>query len=343
MNRKRFLISSLSLLGSSGIGALPVPIEDRNKKKPLYRRPPYLSKGDTIGITCPAGYISSEDAAPAISQLKAWGYEVESGRTIGKRDFTFGGTDDERRADLQEMLDNRKIKAILCARGGYGVVRIIDKLRFEKFQQHPKWIIGFSDITTLHCHIHHHCGIATLHAKMCNSFPADISQASPEQLAGINSIRQCLTGEAITYEAPAHPANRKGKAEGELIGGNLSIIENLSGSRSDINTDGKILFLEDTGEYLYHIDRMFWNLKRSGKLNKLAGLIIGGFNIKKEEDPDDTFGIDLTGIVNEKVKGYRYPVCFGFPVGHQKNNQALPCGMAHRLIVSEEGTRLQKK
>ena len=343
MNRKKFLGTTFPMLAAPGLHAMIPEAIEQSSGHASFRIPRPLHKGDTVGITCPAGYITAADTEPAIKQLKAWGFRVALGNTIGRRNFTFGGTDEERLNDLQQMLDDRNIRAILFARGGYGAVRIIDKLNFEKFRQHPKWIIGFSDITTLHCHIHRQLGIATLHAKMCNSFPAEPQGATEEQRIGIESIRQCLTGEDFNYTAPPHPANRIGKASGVLIGGNLSIIESLAGSRSDINTDGKILFLEDTSEYLYNIDRMFWNLKRSGKLSRLAGLIIGGFNIKKEDDPDDTFGIDLTGIVNEKVKGYRYPVCFGFPVGHQKNNQALPCSVNHRLIVSAKGTRLQKK
>jgi muramoyltetrapeptide carboxypeptidase len=343
MNRKKFLLSSLSLLGTSGIGALPVALEGGKKKKTVLRRPPCLRRGDTIGITCPAGYITPADTEPAVRQLEAWGFRVLLGNSVGKRDFTLGGTDEERRVDFQQMLDDRKIRAIMCARGGYGAVRIIDRLKFDRFLAHPKWIIGFSDITTLHCHIHANFGIASLHAKMCNSFPADIATATPGQLDGIESIRQCLAGETIVYNAPAHPGNRIGKASGVLIGGNLSILENLSGSRSDIHTDGKILFVEDTGEYLYNIDRMFWNLERSGKLRRLAGLVIGGFNIKKEESPDDTFGSDVVTIVNEKTGRYRYPVCFDFPVGHQKNNMALQCGVRHQLIVGENGTQLHSK
>lgn len=342
MNRKKFLGTTLPLLAASGLHATMHEADQASHDPTSFHIPPYLKKGDTIGITSPAGYIDSTDTEPAIKQLEAWGFRVALGKTIGKRDFTFGGNDEERRIDLQQMLDDKKIRAILCARGGYGAVRIIDKINFEKFRQHPKWIIGFSDITTLHCHIHRNCGIATLHAKMCTSFPGNPADATEEQRMGIESIRECLIGDRIHYTAAPHPENRIGKARGVLIGGNLSIIESLAASRSDFRTDGKILFLEDTSEYLYNIDRMFWNLKRSGKLSRLAGLIIGGFNIKKEDDPDDAFGINLTEIVHEKVRGYRYPVCFGFPVGHQKNNMALPCGVAHRLIVAAEGTALQK-
>lgn len=301
--------------------------------------PPYLKKGDTVGITSPAGYIKIAEIQSAVMKLKEWGYNVKVGDSIGKRAFTFGGTDEERRADLQQMMDDKNIKAILCARGGYGLVRIIDQLDFTKFKANPKWIIGFSDITVLHGHIHNNYGIATIHSKMCNSFPDDWSKAEPIQIDTINSIADCLSGKKMSYTALPNAFNRTGEANGILIGGNLKTIESLSASNSDINTDGKILFVEDTKERLYSIDRMFWNLERSGKLDKLAGLIIGGFSIKAD-DPGDEFGYSIGEIVSAKIKDYTYPVCFDFPVGHQKNNYALKCGVKHQLRVSATETRL---
>jgi muramoyltetrapeptide carboxypeptidase len=260
---------------------------------------------------------------------------VKIGESIGKRNFTFGGTDEERRKDFQMMMDDSSVKAILCARGGYGVVRIIDQLDFTKLKAKPKWIIGFSDITVLHNHLNRRLGIASLHSKMCNSFPEDWSKAEPIQIETILSIRDALTGLKMKYTAPSNSNNKIGKAEGILVGGNLKTIESLAASTSDLYTAGKILFVEDTGEYLYSIDRMFWNLKRSGKLFKLKGLIIGGFKLRKDEGAnDDEFGKTIEQIVLEKVKEYDYPVCFDFPVGHQKNNFALKCGVKHKLEVS---------
>jgi muramoyltetrapeptide carboxypeptidase len=295
--------------------------------------PPYLNKGDVIGICCVAGYITLEDAQSSINKIKEWGFEVKIGDTIGKRDFTFGGTDEERLNDLQQMIDDKNIKAIMCARGGYGSVRIIDKINFINFTLHPKWIIGFSDVTVLHCHINRNYGIATLHSKMCNSFPTDWSTAEPMQIDSIESIRKSLIGEKNNYTIAPNKNNIAGKAEGILIGGNLRTIETLAGSVSDIKTDGKILFVEDTDEYLYNIDRMFWNLKRTNKLSKLKGLIVGGFKIK-QDDPGEEFGKTLEQIVIEKVAEYNYPVCFDFPVGHQKDNFALKCGINHKLVVN---------
>jgi len=279
--------------------------------------PKYLKMGDTIGITCPAGHITLDELQPAINTMQQWGFKIKIGNTVGKIDNTYGGTDPERLADLQAMLDDENINAIMCGRGGYGAVRIIDGLSFKKYQRNPKWMIGFSDITVLHSHINKNYGIATIHSKMCNSFPADISKAEPVQINSIDSIRLCLIGERMRYLATPNEKNKTGIGEGVLVGGNLKTLETLAGSKSDIDTDGKILFVEDTGEYLYSIDRMFWNLKRSGKLSNLKALIIGGFKIKKDDEGEE-FGRSLEDIVLEKIKEYNYPVCFDFPVGHQK-------------------------
>lgn len=341
MKRKNFISS---ILPAAAIAMQPLHLlgRDGTGEENYTRVPPYLRKGDVIGITCPAGYITLEEIQPAISKLKEWGFEVKVGEAVGKRDFTFGGTDEERLKDLQLLLDNKKIKAILCARGGYGVVRIIDKIDFKQFALRPKWIIGFSDVTVIHSHLHKNLGIASIHSKMCNSFPADWNAAEPVQRETIESIKKCLTGEKMLYDIVPNEKNRTGMAAGVLVGGNLKTIETLAGSKSDINTDGKILFVEDTGEYLYSIDRMFWNLKRTGKLERLKALIIGGFKVKPAEDPAEEFGKQLQEIVLEKVAALGYPVCFDFPVGHQKNNIALKCGVKHQLIVTHDNCSLRE-
>lgn len=328
MDRKKFLSSVLT--AGAALPAMAASLH--NAETPLVV-PAALKPGDTIGITSPAGFITINDLQPAIQQIQSWGLKVRLGNTIGKRDFSFGGTDSERQKDFQQMLDDPTIKAIMCARGGYGAVRIIDELNFSKFQVKPKWIIGFSDITVLHTHINANYKTATIHSKMCNSFPEDWSKADPVQIETIVSIKDALTGVKMKYGATAHEKNRNGIAEATLIGGNLKTIETLAGSKSEIKTAGKFLFVEDTGEYLYSIDRMFWNLKRTGKLSQLKGLIIGGFKIKPDE-PGEEFGRTLHDIVWEKVKEYNYPVCFDFPVGHQRNNFALKCGVLHRLSVT---------
>ncbi len=330
MNRKNFVSSILA--AGAAFPALGYSVDEQPENAALI--PAYLKAGDIIGITSPAGYITLKEIQPAIQQIESWGLKVKIGSTIGKRDFTFGGTDAERVADFQHMIDDPTVKAILSARGGYGFVRIVDQLNFSKLKNQPKWMIGFSDITVLHSHLNRNFGIASIHSKMCNSFPDDWSKAEPIQIETILSIRDAITGVQMKYNTTPNEKNKKGIATGILVGGNLKTLESLAGSKSDLRTTNKILFVEDTGEYLYSIDRMFWNLKRSGKLDHLAGLIIGGFKIKASEDAAEEFGKDLYEIILEKIKDCNYPVCFDFPVGHQKNNYALKCGVKHQLQVS---------
>jgi len=333
MNRKDFLLSSSSMLAATKISLWSQELTGDESSPVLI--PPYLKRGDTIGITAPAGYITLEEIQPAIQVIENWGYKIKVGDTIGKRDFTFGGSDDERTEDFQKMLDDPKIKAILSARGGYGAIRIIDKLKWEKFKAKPKWVIGFSDLTVVHSFINRQFGIASIHSKMCNSFPDDWSKAEPIQIETIESIHNALRGEKMSYTAVPNTNNRNGIAEGKLVGGNLKTLETMAATVSDLITANKILFVEDTGEYLYSIDRMFWNLKRTGKLSNLKGLIIGGFKIKTDTDTED-FGRTLEQIVLEKVQPYKYPVCFDFPVGHQRNNFALKSGVRHALNVNAD-------
>lgn len=341
MKRKDFITSAVSVFAASALPAIPEITEANSPGNPAAIVPGYLKKGDVIGITAPAGYITAEAIAPSIQLMESWGYKIKVGDTIGKRDFTFAGTDEERLTDFQKMLDDPKIKAIMCARGGYGSIRIIDKINWSHFKVKPKWIIGFSDITVLHSHINRNFGIATLHSKMCNSFPDDWSKAEPIQVETIESIHQALSGKKMNYEATPGPDNRLGSGSGILVGGNLKTLETLACSASDLVTDGKILFVEDTGEYMYSIDRMFWSLKRTGKLSRLKGLIVGGFKISVEEGAED-FGKTLAEIVLEKIKKYKYPVCFEFPVGHQKNNFALKCGKKHKLEVKTGSVSLKE-
>ena len=329
MNRKDFISSAATLMGSAALPAVSMGNEEESA--PII--PGYLKNGDLIGITAPAGYITLEEIEPAIKQMESWGYRIKPGETIGKRDFTFGGTDAERANDFQQMLDDPKIKAIMCARGGYGAVRIIDKLNWIKFKIKPKWIIGFSDVTVFHSHLNRNFGISSIHSKMCNSFPEVWSEAEPIQVETIESIQRALSGKKMNYAAIPNTQNKPGTGEGVLVGGNLKMLETLAGTSSDLNTAGKILFVEDTGEYMYNIDRMFWNLKRTRKLSMLKGLIVGGFKVKVDEDSDD-FGRTLQDVVLEKAKAYNFPICFDFPVGHQKNNFALKCGIKHRLKVN---------
>ena len=333
MDRKKFLLAGSVIAGASLLPSLS-KAGTASDSDLQFTIPPYLKNGDTIGITSPAGYITAEEMQPAIQLMESWGYRIQLGTSIGKRDFNFGGTDEERLHDLQYMLNTNSVKAIMCARGGYGSVRIVDKLKWNLFKANPKWVIGFSDITVLHAQISR-LNVASIHSKMTNSFPDDPALADITQMKTIDSIRQALSGEKMTYDTPSVDFNRYGTTTGRLIGGNLRTLETMAGTSSDILTAGKILFLEDTGEYMYSIDRMFWNLKRTGKLASLNGLIIGGFGVKPD-DAGEEFGKTIYDVVMEKVSGYKYPVCFQFPVGHQRNNYALKCGVQHRLVINDE-------
>ncbi|WP_290795663.1 S66 peptidase family protein [Flavihumibacter sp. UBA7668] len=337
MERQDFLKHITALAIGSG---LPFDGFSAGNEELTASQPPFLKQGDRIAITSPAGYITREEIAPAIQQLEAWGLQVQLGSTIGKRDGTFGGTDLERTADLQELINDQSVKAILCARGGYGLIRIIDAVNFQPLRRNPKWMIGFSDVTVLHAHLFRKTGLASIHSKMCNSFPDDWFKADELQRATILSIRDLLFGKPMQFEFASSAFNKFGRGVGQLVGGNCKTIESIAGSASDLHTRGKILFLEDTGEYLYSIDRMFWNIKRSGKLEHLAGLIIGGFKHKPSENPAEEFGKNLQQIVLEKLGDCPYPVCFDFPVGHQKNNFALKCGALVQLDVNAEKVRL---
>jgi len=302
----------------------------------MVRIPPYLRPGDTIGLVCPAGYMSLEKAQTCIDTLQAWGYEPRIGKTLGgDSENYFSGTDKERLADLQQQLDDDKVKAIFCARGGYGLSRIIDQLDFSKFEKKPKWIIGFSDVTVLHAHIHTQYKIATLHAPMASAF-----NEGGAELEFVQSLRHALEGRRSKVQAPSHPFNRKGEAVGELVGGNLSLLAHLTGSPSELKTKGKILFLEDIGEYLYNIDRMLYQLRRSGKLDRLAGLVIGGFSEMK--DTHRPIGKTVHEIIREVVAPYDYPVCYDFPVSHEKENYALKSGVGYKLKVGKNKTLLEE-
>ncbi|MDX1954901.1 MAG: LD-carboxypeptidase [Chitinophagaceae bacterium] len=303
----------------------------------MVKYPPYLQKGDTIGILCPAGYMAAERVAECIRVLtEEWGYQVKVGKTVGGDSPTyFSGTDEERLNDLQQMLDDESVKAILCARGGYGMGRIIDQLNFKRFKKNPKWIIGFSDITVLHAHIYSNHYIATIHGPMANAFNEGgyINDY-------VQSLRMVLQGEKIRYQCEPHDLNRKGEGIGELVGGNLALLAHVIGTESGLKTRGRILFLEDVGEYLYNIDRMMYQLKRSGKLSKLAGLIVGGFTDNK--DTERPFGKTAYEIIEEHVRDYDYPVCYGFPVSHEKENYALKVGVGYKLRVTKSRVFLEE-
>jgi muramoyltetrapeptide carboxypeptidase len=294
--------------------------------------PKYLKKGDTLAIVSTARKITAHELEPAIELLTSWGLKVVLGNTIGATENQFAGSDKLRLQDFQEQIDNPEIKAIWCARGGYGTVRIIDKLDFTAFTRNPKWILGYSDVTTLHSHIHN-LGIETLHALMAGEV-----KGKKESL--VDGLKQTLFGkeQSITY-TPNDKLNRIGKTTGRLIGGNLSILYSHCGSPSAINTENTILFIEDLDEYLYHLDRMMQNLKRNGMLAKLSGLVVGGMN--DMNDNTIPFGKTAKEIIYDAVADYTYPVCFDFPAGHVNENNTLILGRKCELVVSKTNVTLK--
>jgi muramoyltetrapeptide carboxypeptidase len=307
----------------------------KNIKRNMTTTPPYLKKGDTIAITCPAGFMAAEKISICVEKLKQEGYKVIVSKiTIGgKSKNYFSATDKERTSEFQKYLDDENVKAILCGRGGYGTGRIIDALNFRKFVQHPKWIIGFSDITLLHSHIFTNYNIATLHAPMAAAFANEAHNP-----ANVVSLLQALKGQKNNYQVKLNKLNKMGVAKGTLIGGNIALLANAVGTVSDINTKKCILFIEDIGEQLYAIDRMLYQLKRSGKLKNLAALIVGDFT--DMQDTDRPFGKNIYEIINDIVSEYDYPVCYNFPVGHGNENVALKVGMKYTLDVSKKESNL---
>jgi len=291
-----------------------------------------LNIGDKIGIISTARKISLEELKPSIKLLEEWGLKVVFGKNLFEEDNQFSGTVSQRSSDLQSMIDDDSIKAILCARGGYGTVQIIDKVDFSHLIKNPKWIIGYSDVTVLHSHLHQ-LGITSLHATM----PINFEKNTPKAL---ESLKSALFGLGDLTEINHHHFNRFGKVEGEIVGGNLSILYSLLGSGSDINTDGKILFIEDLDEYLYHVDRMMMNLKRNGKLNNLKALIIGGMS--DMNDNTIPFGKTAEEIILEYIKEFDFPVCFNFPAGHLDDNRCVRFGVKSVLVVNKNGVSLSQ-
>jgi muramoyltetrapeptide carboxypeptidase len=287
--------------------------------------PPYLKKGDAVVIIATARKISDVELNPTIAILNEWGLQAELAPNLFKSHHQFSGSDEERTQDLQWALNHKTAKGILVARGGYGTLRIIDGVDFTAFRKNPKWVIGYSDVTVLHSHLQS-LGIVSLHATM----PVNFLKHDEATL----SIKQLLFNERISYSIPPHPLNKNGKAQAEVIGGNLSLLYALSGSASEVDFNKKLLFIEDLDEFLYHVDRMMLQLKRSDKLKNLAGLIVGGMSEMKDNSIE--FGKNAEEIIFDAVKDYTFPVCFNFPAGHIDENMAFYLGKIASLEVSDE-------
>lgn len=304
-------------------------MNNKNPKGRSFLIPPYLKKGDTVLIIATARARSKEAIEPAIKILQSWGLKVETGRFVFKQHHQFAGTDAQRAHDLQWAINHKNAKAVIFSGGGYGTMRVIDGVNFKPLYKFPKWFVGYSDATAIHSRLFN-LKTASLHATMAFQFTKNTEATE--------SLRRALFGEKIIYQQNKHPLNRPGEASALLTGGNLSLLYALSGSVDDVDTRGKILFIEDLDEQLYHIDRMMLQLKRSGKLKHLKGLVVGGMSDMK--DNAVPYGMSAEEIIRDAVKDYKYPVCFNFPAGHVEKNLALYLGKKARLSVGKTAATL---
>ena len=298
-------------------------------------QPPILIPGDTIGITCPAGSIPLEQVQNCILTLEKWGFKVKLGKTVGTKKDCFSASDAQRALELQQMLDDTNVKAVLCARGGYGLSRIIDQINYSDFNQNPKWVIGFSDITVLHAAIQKQ-NTMSIHGPMAAAF-----NKGAEGEIYIQSLKNILIGEKQMIQSMPNLFNKNGLAKAPLIGGNLCMIAHLIGSKNAMNTKGKILFIEEVGEAHYNIDRLMIQCKNAGVFDNLAGLIVGGFTELKDSAED--FGATANEIIHVHISNYNYPSCLNFPISHALQNYAVKQGGEYTLEVTNEAVILKER
>ncbi|WP_238320930.1 S66 peptidase family protein [Neotamlana nanhaiensis] len=294
------------------------------------KKPPYLKPGDTVAIVAPSGILKNREKELQQAQdlMKSWGLHTVIGKHVFSKANHFAGTDDERCEDLQKAMDDPKISAIWCARGGYGTVRVLDKLNWTKFKANPKWLIGYSDITALHSQIHNE-GVETIHAMMCTSMRDDLTEIAET----VSTFKDALFGNSLKYTLNGSAYNKVGSARGQLVGGNLTLIHTMLGSNTSIDTSGKILFIEEIGEYKYHIDRMLQSMKRAGYFDNCTGVIVGDMSkMRKNTTP---WGTSIEQLILDALSDYDFPIAFNMPAGHEKDNRALVLGRTVELTVNK--------
>ena len=313
-------------------GNEPISAQDSSSNKPnKLIQPPYLKAGDTVAIVAPSGVLKNkkEVIEQARALLNSWGLHSVVGKNVYKQANHFAGTDNERCEDFQKALDDPTISAILCARGGYGTVRILDKLDYTKFRNHPKWLIGYSDITALHNQFHNE-GFESLHAMMCTSMQDDLEEIKET----ISTFKDAIFGKPLSYTLEGSKYNKSGTSSGPLVGGNLTLLHTMLGSKTSIDVSGKILFIEEVGEHKYHIDRMLQSLKRAGYFDNCKGVIVGDIsNMRKNTTP---WGSSIEQLILDALSDYNFPIAFKMPAGHEDDNRALILGRTIRLNVNKE-------
>lgn len=299
-------------------------------------QPKFLKAGDTVAIVAPSGILKNREREinQAVGLLKSWGLNAVVGKHVFSKDDHFAGTDEERCEDFQNALDDPKISAIWCARGGYGTVRILDKLNYDKFRKKPKWLIGYSDITALHNQFHNK-GFQSIHALMCVSLTKDLSEIEET----LSTFKAALFGNPENYTLEGSEYNKVGKIKGELVGGNLTLLHTMLGSNTSIDTSDKILFIEEIGEYKYHIDRMLQSLKRAGYFENLKGLIVGDMSRMRKNTT--LWGSSVEQLILDALSEYNFPIAFNMPAGHEKDNRALILGSEIELNVAKEKSTFQ--
>jgi muramoyltetrapeptide carboxypeptidase len=294
-------------------------------------QPPYLKAGDTVAIVAPSGILKSREGEiqQAVSLLKSWGLHPIVGKHVFNQADHFAGTDEERCEDFQNAMDDPSVSAIWCARGGYGTVRILDKLDYTQFRKHPKWVIGYSDITALHSQLHNE-GFESLHALMCVSLTKDLSEIQDT----VDTFKSALFGNPNNYQLEGSSYNKEGEAIGQLVGGNLTMLHTMLGSETSIDTSGKILFIEEIGEYKYHIDRMLQSLKRAGYFDNCKGLMVG--DMSKLRKNTTLWGTSIEQLILDALSEYDFPIAFNMPAGHEPDNRALVLGASIQLVVQKD-------